>query len=165
MGPWLLQHREAVARPLIESFINAVRYIPGTNKVGVIGFCWGGRYAILAAHKELSGFEGKGVEAAYACHPSLVSIPADFEPVGVPLSLALGDKDSLLGEKEVGQIKELMEKKSAGEQGEKVESEVRIYKDQVHGFALRGDWSSEKDKKCMDEATEQGISWFKKYLA
>ena len=165
LGPWLVKHREAVARPLIESFINAVRYIPGTNKVGVIGFCWGGRYAILAAHKEFSGFEGKGVEAAYACHPSLVAIPADFEPVGVPLALALGDKDSLLGEKEVGQIKELMEKKEAGQQGEKVESEVRIYKDQVHGFALRGDWSSEADKKAMDEATEQGISWFKKHLA
>jgi hypothetical protein len=47
--------------------------------------------------------------------------------VRAPLSLALGDKDSLLGEKEVGQIKELMEKKKTGEQGEKVESEVRIY--------------------------------------
>ncbi|KAK5129156.1 hypothetical protein LTR08_003797 [Meristemomyces frigidus] len=165
LGPWLLKHREAVARPLIEGFINSVRYIPGTNKVGVIGFCWGGRYAILAAHKEFSAFEGKGVEAAYACHPSLVAIPGDFEPVGVPLALALGDKDSLLGEKEVGQIEELMAKKRAGEQGEKVEGEVRVYKDQVHGFALRGDWSSERDRKSMDEATEQGISWFKKYLA
>jgi len=35
----------------------------------------------------------------------------------------------------------------------------------VHGFALRGDWSSEKDKKAMDEAEKQGIEWFKKYLA
>lgn len=56
-----------------------------------------------------------------------MSIPADFEKVRAPLSLALGDKDSLLGEKEVGQIKELMEKKKSGEQGTKVESEVRIY--------------------------------------
>ena len=45
------------------------------------------------------------------------------------------------------------------------ESEVRIYEDQVHGFALRGDWSSEKDRKAMDEATQQGINWFKKHLA
>lgn len=166
LGPWLIKHREAVARPIIENFIDKVRYIPGTNKVGVVGFCWGGRYAILAAQTPFSGHQGKGVEAAYACHPSLVAIPADFDPVAVPLSLALGDKDSLLGEKEVGQIKEVLEKKRAGAQGTKLESsEVRVYEDQVHGFALRGDWSSEKDKKAMDEAERQGIEWFTKYLS
>lgn len=165
LGPWLITHREAVARPIIEGFISQVRMIPGTDKVGVIGFCWGGRYAITCGQKPFSGAEGKGVDAAFACHPSLVAIPGDFENVGVPLALALGDKDSLLGEKEVGQIKELMEKKRSGEQGEKCESEVKIYEDQIHGFALRGDWSSEKDKKAMDEAEKQGIDWFNKYLS
>ncbi|KAK5066500.1 hypothetical protein LTR16_009985, partial [Cryomyces antarcticus] len=141
LGPWLAKHREAVAKPLMDGFINAVRHVPGTDKVGAIGFCWGGRYAILAAHG--ANYEpGKGIDAAYACHPSLVAIPADFDPVTKPLSLALGDKDSLLGEKEVGQIQELMKHKE-----KEVPSEVRIYEDQVHGFALRGDWTSDKDKK------------------
>ena len=116
LGPWLVTHREAVSRPIIENFIDKVRYIPGTNKVGVIGFCWGGRYAILAGQKGFSAVEGKGVEAVYACHPSLVSIPADFADVCVPLSLALGDKDSLLGEYEAKQIQELMEAKKKGDQ-------------------------------------------------
>jgi hypothetical protein len=39
-----------------------------------------------------------------------------------------------------------------------------VTEDQVHGFALRGDWSSEKDKKAMDDAEKQGVEWFKKYL-
>lgn len=111
LGPWLIKHREGVSRPLIEGFINQIRITPGTDKVGVVGFCWGGRYAILAANKPFSGLEGKGVDAAYACHPSLVSIPGDFESVAVPLSLALGDQDSLLGEKEVGEIREVMARK------------------------------------------------------
>lgn len=129
--------------------------------MGVIGFCWGGRYAILAAQKPFSGTEGKGVDAAYACHPSLVAIPADFEDITVPVSYALGDSDSLLGMEQVEQIKEVMKKKEA----EGVQSEVKIYEGQVHGFALRGDWSSEKDKKAMDESEKQGIEWFKKYLS
>ncbi|ORY11256.1 dienelactone hydrolase [Clohesyomyces aquaticus] len=155
LGPWLIKHREAVSKPIIDGFIREIRKTPGTDKVGVIGFCWGGRYAILAAHETDPAL---AVDTAYACHPSLVAIPADFEGVKRPLSLALGDKDSLLGEKEVGQIKEIMEKKG------EVESDVRVYEDQVHGFALRGDWGSDKDKKAMDEAEKQGIEWFKKHL-
>jgi dienelactone hydrolase len=155
LGPWLIKHREAVAKPIIDGFIREIRKTPGVDRVGTIGFCWGGRYSILAAHETDPGI---AVDAAYACHPSLVAIPGDFEPVRRPLSLALGAEDSLLGEKEIAQIKEIMQKKAD------VQSEVRVYEDQVHGFALRGDWSSEKDKKAMDDAEKQGIEWFKKFL-
>ncbi len=148
---WLVKHREAVSRPLIENFINTVRQIPGTGKVGAIGFCWGGRYAILAANGV--------VDAAYACHPSLIAVPGDFEQVSKPLSLAVGDKDSLLDNGTVGQIQDLLAKKT------ELPHELRIYEDQVHGFALRSDWSSEKDKKAMDDAEKQGVEWFNKYLA
>ncbi len=42
---------------------------------------------------------------------------------------------------------------------------VQIYEGQIHGFALRSDWSSEKDKKAMDDAEKQGIDWFNTYLS
>ena len=96
-----------------------MRQIPGTDKVGAIGFCWGGRYAILQAHGKKEGSVG-GVDAAYACHPSLVAIPGDFDPVKKPLSLALGAKDSLLDEKSVGQIQDVMAKKT------EVPHEIRV---------------------------------------
>ncbi|MCJ1478034.1 hypothetical protein MMC13_006709 [Lambiella insularis] len=162
LGPWLIKHREGVSAPMLDGFVNAVRMIPGTNKIGAIGFCWGGRYAILQAHgrsMDRSGSSVEGVDAAYACHPSLVSVPADFEPVTKPLSLAMGTKDSLLPMDVVGQIQDVMATKTD------VPHEIQLYEDQVHGFALRGDWSSEKDKKSMDEAVEQGKNWFEKYLS
>ena len=122
-----------------------------------IGFCWGGRYSILQAHGRKEGQIG-GVDAAYACHPSLLSIPADITPVAKPTSVAVGEKDSLLDMKSVDQIREALEKTG-------VPIEVKVYKDQVHGFALRSDWSSDEDKKAMDDAEKQGIEWFKKYLS
>jgi dienelactone hydrolase len=150
-GPWMAKHREAVSRPIVESFIKAVREIPGTGKIGAIGFCWGGRLAILA---------GNGtVDAVVACHPSGIAVPGDFENVTKPFSLAVGSKDTLLDEKTVGNIQDHIAKKTG------VPHELRIYEDQVHGFALRGDWSSEKDRKAMDETEKQGQEWFAKYLS
>ncbi|KAL1304956.1 hypothetical protein AAFC00_003866 [Neodothiora populina] len=161
LGPWLIKHREAVARPLIEGFIRTIRMVPGTDRVGVVGFCWGGRYAILAGHADFSSGEGKGADAVFSLHPSLVSIPADFEDVAVPIAFAVGDKDSLLSVEQVDQIKEVMDRKK---KQDGLESEVRVYEDQIHGWSLRGDFSSEKDKKAMDEAEKQGFKWFHKHL-
>ncbi|KAI9713007.1 MAG: hypothetical protein M1828_001481 [Chrysothrix sp. TS-e1954] len=151
LGPWIVRHREGVTKPIIDGFINTIKMTPGTDKVGVIGFCWGARYAILQGHDQ--------VDAVFACHPTLVAIPGDFNSVTKPLSLACGSADSLLSVKDVEKIKDVMAKKID------VPSETRIYEDQVHGFALRGDWSSDKDKKAMDEAEKQGIAWFNKYLS
>ena len=177
LGPWLVTHREGVTRPLLDGFVNTVRMIPGTNKIGALGFCvctpssllkdtrpddkqWGGRYAILLAHgKDGSGTSVGGVDCAVACHPSLVAVPGDFEGITKPLSLALGDKDSLLDEKTRGGIQDLLAKKTD------VPHEIRIYEDQIHGFALRGDWSSDKDKKAMDDAERQSKDWFDRYLS
>lgn len=134
LGPWLLRHREAVSRPVIEAFINKVRALPGVEKVGVVGFCWGGRYAILAAQEPFSGEEGRGVDAAYVAHPSLCAIPGDFEDVCKPLSVALGEKDSYLGMSEVKKIEEVMVRKRNGEHGRMCEGEVVVMKGRSMGL-------------------------------
>lgn len=74
------------------------------------------------------------------------------------MSVAVGEKDSLLDLKSVEQIRDALNKTG-------VPTEVKIYDDQVHGFALRSDWSSDKDKQAMNDAEKQGIEWFKKYLS
>lgn len=111
----------------------------------------------MQAHERKEGQVG-GVDAAYACHPSLLAIPADLTPVAKPTSVAVGEKDSLLDLKSVEQIRDALNQTG-------VPTEVKIYNEQVHGFALRSDWSSDKDKKAMDDAEKQGIEWFKKYLS
>ncbi|KAL2057131.1 hypothetical protein ABVK25_002870 [Lepraria finkii] len=71
----------------------------------------------------------------------------------------MGTKDSLLDNKSVGQIQDLMAKKTD------VPHEIRMYEDQVYGFALRNDWSSDRDKKATDDSGQQSIEWFTKYLS
>lgn len=62
-----------------------------------------------------------GVDAAYACHPSMISIPGDFDPVTKPLSIALGSKDSLTDASSAGKIKEVLEAK------ENVPHEIQVW--------------------------------------
>lgn len=152
LPPWLMKHSEAVSKPLLETFLKDLRAAePSIKKLGALGFCWGGRYAVLLAGTPQ-------VDAAFASHPALVSVPGDFEPVTRPLGLAVGDQDSLLSVEQVEKIKAAMEGKSTP-------FECRVYKDQVHGFALRGDHSSEEDAKAMDQAEGQVVEWFGKYLS
>ena len=60
--------------------------------LGVGGYCWGGKPAIDLANTDL-------IDCAFIAHPSALSVPADFEKVRVPLSLAIGDADIVMGVK------------------------------------------------------------------
>jgi dienelactone hydrolase len=153
LGPWAIKHRESVAQPIIDKFFKEIKAMPGVGKIGTIGFCWSGRHAVLLVHAD--GL----ADAAVVCHPALLGIPTDIEGVTKPITFAVGDKDSVLDNGSVGKISDILAAKKD------VPHEVRIYKDQVHNFALRGDWSSAEDKKAMDEATRQGIDWLNKYLS
>lgn len=115
LAAWMPKHVDAVTLPLINGFINAVRTTQGTDKIGAIGFCWGGRYAILQAHGPSIDGEGNsvgGVDAAYACHPSWLSVPGDIEQVKKPLSIAIGDKDGLVDLDTIGKIKDVLDAKA-----------------------------------------------------
>lgn len=151
LGPWQAKHRESVSKPLVDGFLNAVKHTPGVNKVGTIGFCWGGRYAILNAHGQ--------VDAAVAFHPTWVSFPADLNDISKPLFIGHAEKDSLVSTEDANKMKQALVS------NQDVPSHFEVYQDQVHGFSLRGDWSSEKEKEAMDRAHKQGIDWFTKYFA
>ena len=118
---WAWTHREAVSRPIVTKFFGSLREelnsTPGGGKLGVIGFCWGGRYAILM---------DRYVDAIYAAHPSFLQIPTEVEAVTKPISFAVGDKDVILPMNQVEKIKGVLKKK------EGLDSEVVVYEGMEH---------------------------------
>src|SRR5215471_8473871 len=108
IAPWFFWHRQSVTIPIIKSFFQILRTENPDLRIGVAGFCWGGRYALLLGQEHFSDIHL--VDAVFAGHPSLVSIPKDVEAPYCPVSLAVASTDSLFSTKMAATVEELWKK-------------------------------------------------------
>jgi dienelactone hydrolase len=130
--------------------------------IGVAGYCWGGKHAITLAHgtTTLPDSTRTIVDCAFVAHPSGLDFPSDIEKISLPFSLAIGDKDIVMGPKMVEESREILEKKTG-----RVHSEVVVYAGAKHGFAVRGDPESESEVEQEGQAQDQAVRWFRRWLA
>ena len=118
-------------------------------KIGFVGFCWGGRFSISLNHL---------FDASVACHPSLVRFPAELAGIKGPFSLA-----AAAGDKQYNAARAKETEKILRERGMK-DVEVKVYEGVHHGWTCRGDMADEVQRKAREDAVEQVVDWFGKYL-
>ncbi|KAF4468422.1 dienelactone hydrolase family [Fusarium albosuccineum] len=129
-----------------------------TLPVGVAGFCWGGKHAILLAH----GHESEGrhlIDAAFAGHPSALSLPSDFDNITLPVSIAVGDSDSQFSIANVEKMKPILYGKPESERGE-----IQVYPGAGHGFCVRAAMDTRGMAEQAAVAEDQCIAWFDKHF-
>jgi dienelactone hydrolase len=151
--------REAVVKPRIDSFFRSLRGA-SSLKIGVAGFCFGGRYTILLCG---TAFPPKDdgtplVDCGFTAHPSLVAVPGDVVAVCRPLSVANGDDDLWLGRSKMQTLQKILEEKHAGH-------EVVVLEGAVHGFAVRGDPRDPRQAELGLQAEDQAVAWFRSQFA
>jgi carboxymethylenebutenolidase len=130
-----------------------------TNRLGIIGFCRGGRTVWeYAAHD-------KDLKAAVAFYGTVVDPPAqksiwpksptELAPeMKAPVLGLYGEADQGIPLSQVGAMKAALQ--SAGKT-----FEIRTYPDAPHGF--HADYRASYRKEAAEDAWKQMIAWFKKY--
>lgn len=133
----------------LTAIVSALRAAHPDAKIGFVGFCWGGRFAVS------QNFQ---FDATVACHPSLVKFPAELDGVKKPFSLAVAETDPMYNAEKAKETEKILK-----ERGLK-DVEAVVYEGVHHGWTTRANLADEKQKQGRDNAVKQVVGWFEKYL-
>ncbi|GLT70972.1 hypothetical protein SLA2020_430180 [Shorea laevis] len=146
---WLKDHGPDKAVEEAKSVIEAVKN-KGVSAVGAAGFCWGAKVVVELAKAEL-------IQAAVLLHPSLVTLD-DIKGVKVHIAVLGAEIDKLSPPELLKQFEEVLIAKS------EVDSYVKIFPKVAHGWTVRYSVEDEAAVKPAEEAHQNLIEWFAKYV-
>lgn len=165
---WQTRHKFEPTDQVCMEFLGKLRReTPVSTKIGMVGFCWGGRYALRAASEdrmiEVNGKKTPLVDVVVALHPSNLVLPADVEKPGVPLSLGWGAEDTFVSIETKAKVEEVHAKEAAD--GRKMpEIEHQTYTPGRHGFAVRGNPDNPEERAILEGTEKQAMKWMERWL-
>ncbi|KAJ3775514.1 dienelactone hydrolase endo-1-3,1,4-beta-D-glucanase [Lentinula raphanica] len=176
--PAMLRNRPTVAYPKAEKFVKDLKAEKKYEKLGAVGYCFGGTLAVSMASTDLlnsvvichpGSITPEAVEAMKVrhtlCHTHTVSqkyIHASRFLTQVPSAWACAEED--MGFKPAMRRKAEEILASRKDKENFVEYEFKDYKGTVHGFAARPNLAYPEVKAGYEGAFEQTIEWFKKTI-
>lgn len=165
---WMTRHRTGPTDATCMEFLGKLRRAtPKTQKIGMVGMCWGGKYSLRAGREsntiEIDGQKLPLVDAVVSLHPSNLSLPEDVEKMIVPASYGWGQEDTYTKIEMKSKVEQAYAKeKQAGRKLPEVEH--RLYKPGRHGFAVRGNPDDPQERQCLEDSVTQVLEWFQRYL-
>ena len=107
----------------IEDLVKHLKALPRSNgKVAILGFCFGGRYALLGAAR-------LGIDAAGSFHGTAMGQHVDeVGKITCPVSFHFGDTDHVVPMDEVAQIQKAFSGRS--------NADIAVYQGAGHNFAM-----------------------------
>ncbi|KAL0391051.1 UNVERIFIED_CONTAM: 1,4-beta-D-glucanase [Sesamum calycinum] len=132
------------AKPIIEALKSK-----GISAIGAAGFCYGAKVVVQLAKSGL-------IQAGVLLHPSFVT-EDDIKEVKEPLAILGAEIDNFTPPDLVRKFGEILSKSE-------VASFVKIFPGVVHGWTMRYKFDDEKAVKSAEEAHEDMLNWFIKYV-
>ncbi|KAF8272180.1 Alpha/Beta hydrolase protein [Lactarius quietus] len=165
------EHPTPINVPLIAQFINKVKSEKGYERIGAVGYCFGGAIAGRLGSTDL-------VNTIVVAHP-INLIPAQIRAIKVPTSWVLAEDDMGFKEKDVKTARSIFTKQEV--RSDHVDYEFKIWSGKssflahqssphtirlcigtAHGFAMRPNLEVPEVKAGYEGGLEQTVAWFKK---
>jgi len=170
---WKSKHTDIETLPIIKQVLYTLRNTHNYQKIGGWGFCFGGRYAALAAANSFSTNQDTesttnnttsnsnnyhGLDAYAVAHPSFISLD-DFAHLTVPGLYLCAETDMQFPLNLAKEVETTLVEK------QKVPHVVfKYYNGTTHGFTVRGNENDPIVVAARDDALDNAAQFFHKVL-
>ncbi|SCU96085.1 LAMI_0F05160g1_1 [Lachancea mirantina] len=150
---WKARHNADFTRQISEPFVKAVKSELKPKFLGLVGYCFGAKYAI-----QLIDEKAGVADAAAVAHPSFVSME-EIAAVGKkPLLISAAEEDSIFPPENRHATEAKLQEIGAVYQ-------LDIFSGTSHGFAARGDISNPAVKYAKEKVFYDQVYWFDHFSA
>lgn len=143
-------HTTKEVDPIVEKIISHMKNELGVKTIGSVGYCFGAKYVA----RFMTG--GKGIDVGCMAHPSFVD-DAEIKALTGPLSIAAAETDEIFPTEKRRHTEDML-------LDMKIQYQISLYSDVVHGFAVRADLSDKRAKYAKEAAFLQHVNWFDEHV-
>jgi len=146
---WLKNHTVDITEPVVKKAIEWLKGEGGYKKIGVVGYCYGAKYAIRA-------LGDGGADVGFVGHPAFVD-KEEVEAIKGPLSIAAAEIEQVFPAEKRYETEKLLV-------ATKLPYQITLYGGVKHGFAVKADLSDKRQKFANEQAFYQAVQWFDEWL-
>jgi len=150
---WRSGHDVPTVDPIVGAVIQHMRSEMGIQRLGAVGYCFGGKYVCRFLKPSASA---SLLDVGYIAHPSFVSAD-ELAAIDGPLSIAAAETDHIFPADKRHESEEIL--KDGGKT-----YQLTLYSGVAHGFAVRGDIKKKVSKFAKEAAFLQAVAWFDEWL-
>lgn len=148
---WAHNHRPEITRPIVDQFMKSLQATFSPKFVGVVGHCFGAKYALHQIDVKQST-----ANAIAVAHPSLCE-QEEFRAIGKhPILISAAQTDSIFTVESRHETEKTLNDIGAVYQ-------IDLFSQVTHGFAVRGDVSDPCVLYAKEKVTLDQIHWFKHF--
>lgn len=152
--------------PIISEVIKQVKEKYAVSKVGVVGYCYGGKISTLVAGADsvcicsflkIIIFSWQGTTANVIAHPATIT-PEQIGAIKKPTLWICAETDQTFPIPNQKEAEEILKKNN-------LKATFKFYAGTTHGFAVRGDEKDTIVKQAKLSALQETIHFFQQELA
>ncbi|KAJ5346577.1 hypothetical protein N7541_009059 [Penicillium brevicompactum] len=146
---WVKNHLPAQTEPIINSVLKEMRENLGCERIGGVGYCFGGKYVCRYLKP------GK-LDVGFMAHPTMVE-PDELGGIEGPLSIAAAVRDFVFTTAKRHESEQILDQLD-------VPYQINLFSEVEHGFAVRCNLDEPLQRFAKEQAFSQAVSWFKMFL-